>query len=211
MNCESVLERLDALSGDALASVERRKIEEHVSSCEECRSAMRGAEAMRILGAQPVDDAPDHLFERVMKSATGTELQAPSNTGFWLGAGVGGSLVAAIAVVALTIGLYGNEPDPDAEIAQFVVSMQEARDLDVAIDLERDLPGATLSVVLAGGVELAGFGERRELVWTADLEKGINRLTLPVFATGSNGGQLIVKLDHATSHQVFVVNLKLES
>lgn len=211
MNCESVMERLDALSGDDVASVERRKIENHISTCEECRSAMRGAEAMRTVKAQPIEKAPDHLFERVIRGAAGTDMPASSNKGFWVGMGFGGSLVAAIAVVALTIGLFGNEPIPAPGIAQFMVSMEETRDLNVAIDLKRALPGATLSVILAGGIELAGFGDRRELVWTADLEQGINKLTLPVFATGSNGGQLIVKLDHAASHQVFVINLKLDS
>ena len=102
MNCEGVLERLDALSGDTLASVERRKIEEHVASCEECRSAIRGAKAMRTVKAQPIEKAPADLFERVMRGAAGRAMPAPSNNGFWLGMGVGGALVAAIAVVALT-------------------------------------------------------------------------------------------------------------
>ena len=211
MNCESVLERLDALSGDTLASVERRKIEEHVATCEECRSAIRGAEAMRTVKAQPVENAPDDLFEKLMNSTAGTAMSAPSNNRFWLGAGVGGSLVAAIAVVALTLGLFRNESSLDTDVAQFMVSMAETRDLNVAIDLQRELPGATLSVFISGGIELAGFGDRRELIWTADLDKGVNRLTLPVFATGGDGGQLIVKLDHAASHQLFVVNLKLDS
>jgi hypothetical protein len=211
MNCQLVLERLDALSSDALASVERRKIEEHVATCEECRSAMRGAEAMRTVKTQPIEDAPDDLFERVMKRTAGSGIPERLNNRFWLGAGFGGALVAAIAVVALTLGLFRNESGSDADVAQFMVSMEETRDLNVAIDLERDLLGATLSVFVSGGIELAGFGDRRELVWTADLDKGVNKLTLPVFATGRNGGQLIVKLDHATSHQVFVVNLKLDS
>jgi anti-sigma factor RsiW len=211
VNCESVLERLDALSGDALASVERRKIEEHIATCDECQSAIRGAEAMRTVKAQPIEHAPDELFERVMNSTTETAIPAPSNNGFWLGAGFGGALVAAIAIVALTLGLFRDESGSDADVAQFMVSMEETRDLNVAIDLANDLPGATLSVFISGGIELAGFGDRRELVWTADLDKGVNKLTLPVFATGSGGGQLIVKLDHAASHQVFVVNLKLDS
>ena len=211
MNCENVLERLDALSGDEHDSVERRKVEEHISSCDECRSALRGAEAMRTVRAQPIENASDDLFEQVMNRVAGTEIQAQTSRGFWLGAGFGGALVATIAVVALTLGLFRNESGSDADVAQFMVSMEETRDLNVAIELERDLPGATLSVFLSGGIELAGFGQRRELVWTADLDKGLNKLTLPVFATGSNGGQLIVKLHHAASQQVFVVNLKLDS
>jgi hypothetical protein len=211
MNCESVLERLSALSGDELASMERRRLDGHVAVCEECRSAIRAAEAMRMLREQPVEKVPEGLFGRVMKNATGGAMPAASNRSFWLGAGVGGSLAAAIAVVALTLGLVGNEPNRETGVAQFGVSMEEARDLNVAIRLGRDLPGATLSVFLSGGVELAGFGDRRELVWTTDLDQGINKLTLPVLATDVDGGRVIVKLDHDSSHQLFVVNLNLDS
>jgi hypothetical protein len=211
MNCESVLGKLDALANGTVSSIERRRIEEHTAVCEECRSAMRGAQAMRVVADQPGGRASHRRFERVMKNAVEAALPARTGNRFWLGVGVGGSIAAAIAIAALALGLIGDRPDAASDVAEFMVSMEETRDMDVAIELERALPGAILSVYLSGGIGLAGFADRRELVWTTDLEAGINKLTLPLFATAPEGGQVIVKLDHATSHQVFVVNLKLDT
>ena len=66
----------------------------------------------------------------------------------------------------------------------------------MAIDAGREMRGATVSVFLAGGVALAGFGSRREISWTTDLEQGVNQLRLPVVASDLKGGYLIVRLDH---------------
>jgi hypothetical protein len=63
-------------------------------------------------------------------------------------------------------------------------------------------------VFLSGGVELAGFGNQREISWSTDLEQGVNQLTLPVIATDLNGGSLLVRLDHEGVQKVFKVNLK---
>jgi hypothetical protein len=43
------------------------------------------------------------------------------------------------------------------------------------------------------------------------LEAGVNRLSLPVLASGLNGGQMIVRMTHPMSEQVFVINLPTES
>lgn len=79
----------------------------------------------------------------------------------------------------------------------------------MAIDAGREMRGATVSVFLAGGVELAGFGSRRQISWTTDLEQGVNQLQLPVVATDLNGGSLLVGLDHEGVQKVFFVNLKI--
>ena len=82
--------------------------------------------------------------------------------------------------------------------------------MNIAIDTDRALQGATISILLAGDVELDGFGTRRELTWNTDLQAGVNKLTLPVRAVGAEGGQLVVRMTHPQSEQVYVVNLKLD-
>ncbi len=39
----------------------------------------------------------------------------------------------------------------------------------------------------------------------------MNQLTLPVRAIGERGGQMVVRLSHPDSEQIFVVQLKLDS
>ena len=47
--------------------------------------------------------------------------------------------------------------------------------------------------------------------WTEDLEAGVNKLSLPLLASGNGGGQMLVRLTHPDSEQIFVVQLKLDS
>ena len=62
-----------------------------------------------------------------------------------------------------------------------------------------------------GDVEIEGYGMQRELTWSENLDAGVNRLSLPVLANGLNGGQMIVRMAHPMSEQVFVINLPAES
>jgi hypothetical protein len=83
--------------------------------------------------------------------------------------------------------------------------------MNIAIEADRPLQGAEISILLSGDVEIDGFGERHELSWIDDLEPGVNQLTLPVRAIGAGGGQMVVRLNHPDSEQIFVVQLKLDS
>ena len=64
---------------------------------------------------------------------------------------------------------------------------------------------------MSGSIEIDGYGPQRELSWTENLEAGVNRLRLPVIASGVDGGQMVVRLDHPQSEQVLLVRLRVES
>ncbi|MDX1499316.1 MAG: hypothetical protein R3176_05435 [Woeseiaceae bacterium] len=211
MKCEDVIERLEAIESGRPDDAVSREIAEHVAGCVDCRDALRGAEATRMLARQAVDRPASDLFARAMAAATTPAADTGSRRGgFWLGTGIGAAAAAALFAAALTLGLVNGPDAPDARIAEFYVSLGEPRDLNIAIDAETALPGATVSLTLYGGIELAGYGKRRHLEWTADLDAGINKLTLPVVALDESGGQIIVQLDHPASRQEFLVALRHE-
>ena len=62
---------------------------------------------------------------------------------------------------------------------------------------------------LSGGFEIVGFGDLRELTWSTDLEKGVNKLTLPLSAVAVAGGQLVVRLEHEGTTREFRVDLNI--
>jgi hypothetical protein len=82
--------------------------------------------------------------------------------------------------------------------------------MNIAIKTGRALEDAKISVLLSGDVEIDGYVDRHELTWTDDLEAGINQLTLPIRAIGEGGGQIVVRLSHPDSEQLFVVQMKLD-
>jgi hypothetical protein len=113
--------------------------------------------------------------------------------------------------VAFVLGLLGSPAVEAPQAAEFLVSTQEVRPMNIAIKTGKPLQDAKFSVLLSGDVEIDGYGERHELTWTDDLEPGINQLTLPIRAIGEGGGQIVVRLSHPDSEQIFVVRMKLDS
>jgi len=211
MNCEDTYDRLVAMKNESLAELERRQLIAHLESCEICQHTARAAAGLQIIKDQDKHTPAEGLFERVMQNAVQPAKGVSGGSKFWLGAGIGGALAASIMLAVMSLGLFSGPQQMPADIAEFQVSLNQARELNVAIDLERDLPGATVRIVLSGGVELDGYGNRRELSWTADLEAGVNKLTLPIVAINDLGGQLLVQVDHENRRITFRVDLKVDS
>ena len=117
----------------------------------------------------------------------------------------------ALLTVAFVLGLLGSPAVEAPQAAEFYVSTQEVRPMNIAIEADRPLEGAQISILLSGDVEVDGFVDRHELSWTDDLEPGVNQLTLPIRAIGERGGQMVVRLSHPDSEQIFVVQLKLDT
>ena len=212
MKCESVAERITLLAAGTLPDDQRNACMNHIAGCAGCADALQGAVAMHTVRAQAVAAAPDGLFDRVMRQTTRAleRRRRALQQRFWLGAGFGGAIAAALLAVAFALGMLTSPGLEEPGIAEFFVSTDETRSMDIAIEADRPLPGARISILLSGGVELEGFGERRELSWNEDLEAGLNKLSLPLTAVGENGGQMVVRLSHPDSEQLFVIQLKID-
>jgi hypothetical protein len=127
--------------------------------------------------------------------------------GTWWGMAIG-ALAAAIALVAFYPRWVERAGEPTVGLL-----LDEARDIAVVIDSERELPEATIRVYVSGGIELAGFGEQRELQWVATLTRGSNLLTLPVVARAPGAGQVVAEIEHdgRTKRAIVAVQVREEA
>jgi hypothetical protein len=212
MNCEDAISSFQSTTENGPTDLESRKAAEHVADCDECRDALLGAAALHKLRDQEPVRSPENFFEQTMQSVAGNTMPQAAGLGFWHGMGIGAA-VAASLVMAFMISFDAPSPHGDSASAvpQFAIALHEPRNVNIAIEAGRELRGATVSVFLAGGVELAGFGNKREISWTTDLDKGVNQLQLPVVATDLHGGTILVRLDHEGEQKVFLVNLIISS
>lgn len=211
MNCESVSNNIRAIALKSMADDEHVRNMAHVDACPDCLAALRGAEALVELRRHDAGDPPQHLFEEILNIATNSLNQTSDQRRFWLGAGFGGAIAASLFTLALVFGWADNSASVTPATAEFVVALNEPRQVNVAIETNQPLPGATISILLSGDVEIEGYGRQRELTWATDLEAGLNRLSLPIFANGARGGQMVVRLSHPQSEQIFLINLPTES
>jgi len=209
VSCDFDKGRIRLLARGSLAGEERDSVLAHVDRCEDCRAALGGARALAELAARETGKLPAGLFEAVVEKAVSQPSRAPRDNRFWMGAGVG-ALAASLLAVALFFG-WTESRVPISSVPEFAVSLEEPRQMNLAFETDRILEGARITILLSGSVEIDGYGPRRELSWTENLEAGVNRLSLPVIANGFDGGQIVVRLDHPQSEQVFVVQLPVES
>ena len=168
----------------------------------------RTTEALELLKNRDTGNVPDGLFDKISAEIGAAPQRRVTDRRFWQGAGFGGIVAASLFAIVLMAG-WDFQPAPDsADVAEFMVTVGEPRHMDIAIETDRALQGANITILLTGGVELVGYQDQRELTWTSDLDAGVNRLSLPVVAINQSGGQMVVRLSHPDSEQVFVVRLK---
>lgn len=216
MNCEQMTDMITGMIAGTLSPAQLAEGGRHLAGCQACDDALRGAGALALLKARlkagDTGAAPPGLFDKIVAGLGEEPESNQSGRRFWLGTAFGGAIAAAFFAAALVLGWVAFptifSPDNAADIAEFRVALGERRNMDLAIETDRVLEGARISILLAGSVELDGFGSRRELTWTSDLKAGVNKLSLPVVAIGQGGGQVIVRLSHPHTEQVFVVSLK---
>lgn len=211
MKCEAVKDNVRAIISVSMTDADMAENMAHIETCPDCRAALRGAEALAELRRRETVAPADHLFNQVLKASTlGTDRET-SRRRFWYGAGFGGAVAASFFAMALIFG-WADDLRPKSPVtAEFVVALDQPRQMNLAFETNRQLAGATISIVLSGDVEIDGYGVQRELSWSADLDAGVNRLSLPVLANGINGGKMVVRLSHPQSEQLFVIDLLAET
>jgi len=109
----------------------------------------------------------------------------------WAGAALGAAAAAAVAFFLVRpIDTAVNEQP------QLALTIHETRNVDVLIDSERELKGATIRIAASGSIALDGFDDAQHADWQTDLDRGSNLLSLPVVARTAGKGQLVAVIEH---------------
>jgi len=215
MNCHDIASLLDSREILELTEAQQRAVNAHLRECNRCEDEWRAVRALWDVATIPTPAPRPDLFSEAMRLATAAgarrEARPPRQHSFWLGAGFGGAIAASLVAAFMTFAIAPQTASVDASVPSITVALNERRNVDVAITSGEALAQAEIRVVLTGGVRLAGFADRSELSWRADLDEGVNRLSLPVIAVNGSGGQVLVEVEHASKRQIFVVNVGVDA
>nr|WP_298719108.1 hypothetical protein [uncultured Steroidobacter sp.] len=161
----------------------------------------------RALERLPAPEPRPEFIERAFAAATRRQPQSRSRLAHlvsrwetWVGV-----LVGAAAAAALIFTMW--PPLLNRETRGITLALNEMRDIDVLIDSERALEGATIHIVATGSVVLDGFENEREIGWQTHLARGSNVLSLPVVARSTGAGQLVAVIEHGGRTRRVIVNL----
>jgi hypothetical protein len=189
----------------------RRLAAEHAASCEDCRSAIEAVHRLRGESLTRVPAPRAGAFELALAAATSRPAAVSGRPRtFWAGLGIGAALAAGIAIAVVGFAPWpGTRDTRDASATpQVTMALNEQRDVSISLTTPEMLMDAEIHVVLSGAIGLGGFEGQRELRWRTDLDRGVNRLTLPVVALGTSGGQLLVEVWHGAKRRTFVVDIR---
>lgn len=156
---------------------------------------------VELLKDLPVPEAEQGFYDRALVQAAHEATRRQRNrwimTGFASAAGV---------VILLLGGLFGGAdmPLPTADpIPGVSIAMAEPETVNLVFASAEALDGATLTLRLPDGVELAGFPGRREIRWQTSLEAGQNLLPLDLVAVTPGGGEVVATLSHDSRERTF--------
>jgi hypothetical protein len=226
-DCTLAQQQLDDLLDGYLSPAEAAVAEAHLAACDACADALRATRAMRgALRHMPTPRMRPGFADAALAAARTpipASFAAPKNVRsrgrgawgrrwrrveVWTGATIGAAAAAALMVVLWGVPQRDTAPDEPAGVR---LALYESRDIGVAIDTETALAGATLTIFVDGGIDLVGFGERREIRWQTDLDAGTNMLSLPIIAHSLADGRLTALVEHGAKSQRIEVRVRVEN
>ena len=205
MRCEDAIEQLSQRGLPSRGSVSAAF--EHASSCDDCRAALRAMDALHALRRESTPTPREGAIERAIERALAVAPKERYRRGFWQGVVSGAALAATLAAVVFGGWLVVVDEGAVA-VPEVRLTPNEPRDVTVTLETSERLAAAAVRVELRGAVALAGYGGQRELRWSADLEPGVNQLTLPVVALDAAGGQVLVEVAHGDKRRTFVLDVR---
>ena len=206
MNCSELDKHLDDHLDGGLNDETSKELVAHLAACADCRSRVDEAmQLQRLLTRYGADTAPqpdDGFFDRALIRAAHQGARKQRNR--WVMTGFGGAVAAGLVMWMLG-GMLLKSPDlpQPGGIPQVTMALEQPRTINLVFSSAEDLDGATLTVNLPDGLELAGFQGQREVTWMTSLTRGKNVLPLKLIATMPRGGELLATLQHEDDDRTF--------
>ena len=160
-------------------------------------------EVLELLKDYPMAEATAGFYDQALARATHEGSRRQRNR--WLMTGFG-SAVAAGIVLWFVGGFLLTTPQvtqPDPTIPGVAMTLETPRTINLMFASKTALDGATLTVSLPAGVELAGFPGQREITWETSLDAGKNYLPLELIALTPAGGEVLARLEHDDRSRTF--------
>jgi hypothetical protein len=113
-------------------------------------------------------------------------------------------------VVAIGYLLKVNWQTSRIDVTQVSVAMNVEEEIRLVFNSKENLDSVTFSLEMPNNIELAGYGNKREIIWQGDLSKGSNLLVLPVIARDLEGGLVVASIRHGQNKRQFNLQLTVD-
>jgi hypothetical protein len=202
---EHVASLLDDYLHASLAPADAHAVESHLDRCAPCRAELRELQSLRLLLAHlPAPSPRPGLLERMLTTAVRDPMPPPPmrlwQRPIWYTAGL--AAAAGLLAVGFVLGMQiAGRKGAGPQVMLVAQPMQlgpTVRRVGLMFRASGALKDTSISVWLPDDVQIAGRPNVRELSWRTDLKSGANLLELPLLATGTRSGTLVVRLSQGS-------------
>ncbi len=166
-------------------------------------------ELLDLLKDYPMPEAATGFYDQALARAAHEGTRRQRNR--WVMTGFGGAIAAGLLVFLMS-GIFFNAPttpELDASIPGVTMALAEPQTVNLVFASNEALDGATFTVLLPEGIELAGFPGQREISWETNLAEGKNLLPLKLVATQATGGEVLARLEHEDRNRTFRLRVEV--
>lgn len=196
MECKKVCEQLDDYFDNFLSSYDRKKVEIHLRNCEKCTSLYSREAAFRKMLKEvpsPVisKEFSANIFQSVYKKHKKQQSWANRLS-------IAGGAIAAIFVIFIYVGSQ-NHNHPQTNIddsSRTTLQLKQTKKVKLLVNSPRDLKNAMITIMLPEQIALAGYPDKRQISWKANLAKGNNLLTIPLIGKKEGLVSVTTRIDH---------------
>jgi len=166
-------------------------------------------EIQALLKDYPMAQPSAGFYDQALARATHEGTRRQRNR--WIMTGFGSAIAAGIVlwVVGGFLLTAPDVPEPEASIPGIALTLEEPRTINLVFTSKAALEGATLTVSLPEGVEMAGFPGQREVAWKTSLAEGKNLLPLELIALTPAGGEVLARLEHDNRNRTFRLRVEV--
>ena len=192
MNCNDARQKLTHIITDQVSIDTDAQLLEHLKSCELCQTSYTDLQLGHVLQQISVPSLPPGFVEQSIARAIE---QHQTRRSLYP---VVDRVAVAVLVFAISIGVgvivQHNDGQLDSRTTYHATPMaaNQTNDIHVVIESDSFHADTSITVSLAGNLQLAGYEHAQKLNWQTDLKPGKNVITLPLITQGSEGGHVDV-------------------
>ena len=203
LNCSNILE------GESDAGREYALLQ-HLKLCPACNQHLQHHMQLRRMLRQlpPAPQPNPDLAQRIRNQRRQHKSML---TGWWSSNTASGVMLAASLVLFAASSSFLWLTDQQAvNTAIITATLDRQRQLNLVLHSAAELDHVSFSIVTPQDLPIQGSNSKHHLQWTGQLKKGKNLMSLPIAATGSGSGKLIMEIKYGNDIKQFIVQINNE-
>jgi hypothetical protein len=179
MNCEQFEQLIDDFQQSTLDLTQNSHADEHLQTCQQCKLALliHNDYKYQMHTFRAPEPKPGAIGKLMYKAREANKQHYNSQQHTFTQGFIAASILALILIAGLSL-LNNIEPTPGA-ITQNAEKLSYQQ-VVVVINVPTNMPDASLALQIPDSIELDGFDGMSLVKWQVNLQRGANKLILPV-------------------------------